>query len=486
MWRSTNNTDSVSGQRRRRTSSPPRASDAPSSTAGDDYVEVATRLQIKRGTAWSPDISAPARSSGAARRRSAPSVGRREQGPAGDVSGWQSPVDAETFGPHLAAVKECRRRGRRCRYARRLASPHSPGRHLDCHTVGDRRSGCRSIPAVKHVPAWVRDEVRYLTCIWQVLCYQSFFALSLFWRVSTLMSCRPFYQMLYNIVSVSGWQSPVDAETFGPHLAAVKECRRRGRRCRYARRLASPHSPGRHLDCHTVGDRRSGCRSIPAVKHVPAWVRDEVRYLTCIWQDIWQVLCYQSFFALSLFWRVSTLMSCRLFYQMLYNIGVVHRVNTLQFYSNNAQNLLSKLHEHCLIRFALCRIWNVCRNAALRRNDTFIRRIRCALSPKLNALFSNTSSLILITCDTFEYGCTIPYCRNWLHCFQTTCTVSRIDRKKVYISVTVNDLCNLITLINSQKINLLLAIFKREGMIWKVRGLVKLHSRLEQNPTTVL
>ena len=55
----------------------------------------------------SPAISAPrpARSSGAARRRSAPSVGRQEQGPAGDVSGWQSPVDAETSGPHLAAVR---------------------------------------------------------------------------------------------------------------------------------------------------------------------------------------------------------------------------------------------------------------------------------------------------------------------------------------------------------------------------------------------
>ena len=39
-----------------------------------------------------------------ARRRSAPSVGQ-EQGPAGDVSGGQSPVDAETSGPHLAAVR---------------------------------------------------------------------------------------------------------------------------------------------------------------------------------------------------------------------------------------------------------------------------------------------------------------------------------------------------------------------------------------------
>ena len=41
----------------------------------------------------------------AVRRRSAPSVGRREQGPTGDVSGGQSLVDAETSGPHLAAVR---------------------------------------------------------------------------------------------------------------------------------------------------------------------------------------------------------------------------------------------------------------------------------------------------------------------------------------------------------------------------------------------
>ena len=221
------------------------------------------------------------------------------------------------------------------------------------------------------------------------------------------------------------------------HLALTlqqSECRRRGRRCRYARRLVSPHSPGRHLDCHAVGDRRSGCRSIPALKHVLAWVRDEVRYLTCIWQDIWQVLCYQSFFCTLL---VLAGFDVNELPFVLSNVvqfwRCTYRVNTLQFYSDNAQKLLSKLHEHCLIRFALCRIWNVCRNAALRRNGTFIRRIRCALSPKLNALFSNASSLILITCDTFEYGCTMPYCRNWLHYFQTTCTVSRIDRKKVYI-----------------------------------------------------
>ena len=155
-------------------------------------------------------------------------------------------------------------------------------------------------------------------------------------------------------------------------------------------------------------------------------MRDEVRYLTCIWQDIWQVLCYQSFFCALL---VLTGFDVNEFPSVLPNNvqywRCTYRVNTLQFHSDNAQNLLSKLHEHCLIRFALCRIWNVCRNAALRRNGTFIRRIRCALSPKLIALFSNTSSLILINCDTFEDGCTMPYCRkltalfpNYVHCFQ--------------------------------------------------------------------
>ena len=87
----------------------------------------------------------------AARQRSAPSVGRREQGPAGDVSGGLSPVNAETSGPHLASVRVPAARAAMSLYARRLASPHSPGRHLDCHAVGDWRPGCRSMLALKHV-----------------------------------------------------------------------------------------------------------------------------------------------------------------------------------------------------------------------------------------------------------------------------------------------------------------------------------------------
>ena len=244
---------------------------------------------------------------------------------------------------------------------------------------------------------------------------------------------------------VSGWQSPVDAETSGPHLAAVRVPAARAAMSLYARRLASPHSPGRHLDCHTVGDRRSGCRSIPALKHGLAWVRDEVRYLTCIWQDIWQVLCYQSFFCAL---RVLTGFDVNELPSVLPNVvqywRCTYRVNTHKFYSTNAQNLLSKLYEHCLIRFALCRIWNVCRNVALRRNSTFIRRNRCALSPKLNALYSITSWLILITCDTFEYGCTMPYCPkltalfpNYVHCFQNwpekgVCRWRDVDQRPVF------------------------------------------------------
>ena len=69
MWHLTDNTDSMSGQRRRRTSSPPRGSDAPSSTTGDDYVEVAARLQIKRGTAMAWPIFARYQRTGEVVRR---------------------------------------------------------------------------------------------------------------------------------------------------------------------------------------------------------------------------------------------------------------------------------------------------------------------------------------------------------------------------------------------------------------------------------
>ena len=159
----------MSGQRRRRTSSPPRGSDAPSSTAGDDYVEVAARLQIKRGTAW-PIFARYQRTGEVVRRPRGGALHHRLDDKSKDllVMCLDDNFQFKLTLKHLALIlqqSECRRRGRRCRYARRLASPHSPGRHLDCHTVGDRRSGCRSIPALKHVLARVRGEVRYLTCI---------------------------------------------------------------------------------------------------------------------------------------------------------------------------------------------------------------------------------------------------------------------------------------------------------------------------------
>ena len=234
---------------------------------------------------------------------------------------------------------------------------------------------------------------------------------------------------------VSGGLSPVDAETSGPHLAAVRVPAARAAMPLYARRLASPNSPGRHLDYHAVGDWRPGCRSMPALKHALARVLDEVRYLTRYLTSSLLPVIFCALLVLTGF-DVNELPS------VLPNVvqywRCACRVNTLQFDSDKAQNLLSKLHEHCLIRFALCRIWNICRNAALRRNSTFIRRIRCALSPKLIALFSNTSSLILINCDTFEYGCTMPYCRkltalfpNYVHCFQNLPEKGVFGRKKV-------------------------------------------------------
>ena len=187
------------------TSGSPRGSDAPSSTLTWPAMSgSATSKQARDGMVNLRPLSMHRRGRlQAARRSSAPSVGRREQGPAGDVSGGLSPVDAETFGPHLAAVRVPAARAAMSLYARRLASPHSPGRHLNCHAVGDWRPGCRSMPALKHALAWVLDEVRYLTRYLTSYLTSSLlpviFCALLFWRVSTLMSCRPFYQMLYNI-----------------------------------------------------------------------------------------------------------------------------------------------------------------------------------------------------------------------------------------------------------------------------------------------
>ena len=87
------------------TSGPPRGSDAPSSTLTWPAMSgSATSKQARDGMVNLRPLSIHQRGRlQAVRRRSAPSVGRREQGPAGDVSGGQSPVDAETSCPHLAA-----------------------------------------------------------------------------------------------------------------------------------------------------------------------------------------------------------------------------------------------------------------------------------------------------------------------------------------------------------------------------------------------
>ena len=100
--------DSISGQRRKRKYQRPtegeRRAIIDAHLAGDEWKSDFKTSEGRHGQS-SPAISAPARSSGDARRRSAPSVGRREQGPAGDMCGGQCPVDAETSGPHLAAVR---------------------------------------------------------------------------------------------------------------------------------------------------------------------------------------------------------------------------------------------------------------------------------------------------------------------------------------------------------------------------------------------
>ena len=103
VWRLTDNSDSISGQRRKRKYQRPtegeRRAIIDAHLAGDEWK---TRLQNKRGTAWSIFAryqytgEVVCRPRGSAQHQS---VGRREQGPAGDVSGGQSPVDAETSGP---------------------------------------------------------------------------------------------------------------------------------------------------------------------------------------------------------------------------------------------------------------------------------------------------------------------------------------------------------------------------------------------------
>ena len=305
VWRLTDNTDSMSEQRRRLTSSPPRGSDAPSSTAGDDYVEVAARPQIKRGTAWSI-------------------------------------------------------------FARYQRTGEVWGREAALSTIG-----------------WTGRARTCWWCVWMTIPR---------WRWNiwpSSCSSQSAGGADGDVATLGGWRRRILLDGISIAMQSV------------------------------IGDQVAA--QYRHSKHVLAWVRDEVRYLTCIWQDIWQVLCYQSCFALSLFWRVSTLMTPNVL--QYWRQYIQSKYAPILF--GQAHNLSSKSHEHCLIRFALCRIWNVCRNAALRRNCLFIRRIRCALSPKLYALYSITSSLILITCDTFEYGCTMPYCRkltalfpNYVHCFQ--------------------------------------------------------------------
>ena len=108
VWRLTDNTDSISGQRRRRKYQRPtegeRRAIIDAHLAGDEWKRDFKKARDGMVNLRPLSIHRRGRLQ-AARQRSALSVGRREQGPAGDVSGGQSPVDTETSGPHLAAVR---------------------------------------------------------------------------------------------------------------------------------------------------------------------------------------------------------------------------------------------------------------------------------------------------------------------------------------------------------------------------------------------
>ena len=134
--------DSISGQRRKRKyQRPTEGSDAPSSTLTWPAMSgSATSKQARDGMVNLRPLSA--------HRRGRLGTRGGAQHHRLDDESKDLPVmcvedNAQLTLKHLTLTlqqSECRRRGRRCRYARRLASPHSPGRHLDCHTVGDRRS----------------------------------------------------------------------------------------------------------------------------------------------------------------------------------------------------------------------------------------------------------------------------------------------------------------------------------------------------------
>ena len=202
VWRLTDNTDSMSGQRRRRTSSPPRGSKAPSSTAGDDYVEVAARLQIKRGTAW-PIF---------ARYQRTGEVVRRQRGTIGwttrartcwwcvwmTISSWRwiiwpsscSSQSAGGAGGDVVTLGGWRRRI-----------------HLDGISIVIQSVTSDQVAAQYRHSNTFLPECATKSDIWPVsdrisdksFVTSHFSALSLFWRVSTLMSCCQFYQMFYNI-----------------------------------------------------------------------------------------------------------------------------------------------------------------------------------------------------------------------------------------------------------------------------------------------
>ena len=109
-----------------------------------------------------------------------------------------------------------------------------------------------------------------------------------------------------------------------------------------------------------------------------------------IWPDIFEVLCYQSFFcALLVLTGFDVNDSPSVLPNVVQYWRCACRVNTLQFYSDKAQNLLSKLHEHCLIRFAL-----------YAESGTF------AVMPH--------SAEIVPSYAEFD----VHYRRNWLHSFQ--------------------------------------------------------------------
>ena len=205
VWRLTDNTDSMSGQRRRRTNSPPRGAThhhrRPAMTTSKWQRDF--KSSQGRHCQSSPVISALARSS-AGCEAALSTIGWTTRArtcwwcvwmtiPSWRWNIWPSSCSSQGAGGAGDDVATLGGSRRRILLGGILIAIQS--------VTGDQVAA-----QYRHWNTFL-PECATKSDIWPVsdrisdrsFVTSHFFALSVFWRVSTLMSCRPFYQMLYNI-----------------------------------------------------------------------------------------------------------------------------------------------------------------------------------------------------------------------------------------------------------------------------------------------